>query len=102
MELNQIEKVLKTKATRELQIIVEHFTSEIAELCDKYKGGVDHTWLSLPCNSLNAETINGKFDVEHIRLKDLKQKLEYILNDAFLDKMINEKAKELVKKLDIL
>jgi len=98
MELNEIEKVLKTKATRELQIIVEHFTSEIAELCDKYKGGVDYTWFNLPLNSGHSEY----FEVQHIKLKELKTKLEYLLNDAFLDKMINEKAKELVKKLDVL
>ena len=102
MELNQIEKVLKTKAKRELEIIVENFTKEVAQLCNKYSkcslNPVDHTWLSIP---LRAD-INGKFDIEHVHLKELKKKLEYALNDSFLEQMIIEKSKELVKKLDVL
>ena len=98
MELNEIEKVLKKKATQELKTIVEDFTKEIAVLCKKYHHGADYTWLKLP---LEKDSY-GKFDAENIRLFQLRRKLEYTLNHAFLDEMIKEKSKELVEKLDIL
>tara|TARA_X000001382_G_C3053208_1_gene141784 strand:- start:205 stop:501 length:297 start_codon:yes stop_codon:yes gene_type:complete len=98
MELNEIEKVLKTKAKRELEIIVENFTKEVANLCEKYDRGVEYTWLKLPLK----KDINGNFDIEDTDLKTLKSKLEYLLNDAFLGALVKEKSKELVKKLDIL
>lgn len=98
MELNEIEKVLKKKSTEELKTIVDDFTKEVAALCNKYYHGADYTWFNLP----SKPDIDGKFNTENIRLFELRRKLEYCLNDAFLDGMIKEKSKELVEKLDII
>lgn len=87
--LNTIEKKLKEKSIKELNVVIDEFEAKLDRLLDTYGG----------CSFYG-------FDPEMItscmKPYEFKRQLRYSLQNRFLDQMISTKSTELLDKLEII
>tara|TARA_B100000963_G_scaffold355588_1_gene374109 strand:+ start:533 stop:814 length:282 start_codon:yes stop_codon:yes gene_type:complete len=87
---NAIENALKNKASNEINDIVDTFINDIKnKVVDKYKS-----------NAYSYDLGNDTKDI-HIQSNHLKGVLVRMLSEKHLNRMVECKSAELIKKLDL-
>jgi hypothetical protein len=87
--LNTIEKKLKEKSIKELNVVIDEFEAKLDQLFDTYGGC---RWYSF-----DPDIVTSVMNPDEFR-----RQLRYSLQKRFLDKMISKKSTELLDKLEIL
>jgi hypothetical protein len=91
-ELNQLEKQLEDRSTKELEEIIDAFLDNVQKINEKYGG-------SLYYNYVDGKHSKG---TSCIQVYSIRHHLLYMLKDNHLNNMIKYKSKELLHKLDLL
>ena len=93
-DTNAIEKALKKKVDREIELIVDSFVNEIqTKLKDKYNSNPNYYDFKKP-------TKDESFFVQ--ATSGLTTVLNRMLREAHGEAMLNVKSKELINKLDLI
>lgn len=87
--LNTIEKKLKEKSIKELNVVIDEFEAKLDQLFEFYGGC---SFYSFDPEMTTSVMNPGEF----------RRQLRYSLQNRFLDKMISKKSTELLDKLEIL
>ena len=91
-DLNKIEDSLRRRAEAELKEVVNRFTSELNSVSAKYRIPVTGNFV-VKSSASNFKT--------YVTVTGLNFMLHETLKEHFLDRMVEVKTEELLKKLDL-
>ena len=93
---NAIEKALMQKINEECREIVERFTNDLKKLSSKYGGSDYYDFTRPPMNGYEPMS----FSVDY--RSGVAKVLHKMLLDNYSDLMLEQKSKELIKKLELI
>ena len=93
---NAIEKALREKASEECRWIVDKFILDMEKLSDKYGGSNYYDFTRPPMNGYE----HASFSVDY--RSGVAKVLHKMLLDNYSDVMLEQKSKELIKKLELI
>ena len=93
-DTNAIEKALNEKVSRELRDIVDRLTDDIKKISDKYGGNIFYDFKESSYNEGVRFHVDGIAKVNGV--------LHRMLMDNHGEKMLKQKSKELINKLDLI
>ena len=93
---NAIEKALQQKINEECREIVERFTNDLKKLSSKYGGSDYYDFTRPPMNGYEP----ASFSVNY--LSGVGKVLHKMILDNYGDLMLQQKSKELIKKLELI
>ena len=92
-DTNAIDKAIRQKCVKEINIIVDNFLNEIET---KLRGEYNATSFYY----LNSNNTNVKFSV--MGMEELKTVLNGMLIEGHIESMLSIKSRELIKKLELI
>ena len=93
---NAIEKALQEKVNEECRSIVDKFILDMEKLSDKYGGSNYYEFTRPPMNGYEP----ASFSVDY--RSGVAKVLHKMLLDNYSDLMLEQKSKELIKKLELI
>ena len=93
---NAIEKALQEKINEECREIVDKFIADIEKLSNKYGGSNYYEFTRPPMNGYQPSS----FSVDY--RSGVAKVLHKMLLDNYSDLMLEQKSKELIKKLELI
>jgi len=93
-DTNQVQEALESKASKELQKVVDDFTEALAKL--------DSTYLTAMSYVMRESRSTDAKVFSYIRPDRLSDLLHEMLVEAYLRPMVNKKTQELLSKLELI
>ena len=93
-DTNQVQEALESKASKELQKVVDSFTEALTKLDSTYRQATSYT--------LKESRSTDALVFDYVRPHCLDNMLHEMLVTAYLKPMVHKKTQELLNKLELI
>ena len=93
-DTNQVQEALESKASKELQEIVDEFQRALTKLDSTYRQATSYT--------LKESRSKDALVFDYVRPTSLDHMLHEMLLEAYLKPMVHKKTQELLNKLELI